>query len=83
MVGETQEPSIPDLFCTSVRQTVSLLNSWKNVKKALGLCTVVIAYDPDSTIHGALYGCSHACLKTLLFKEFGPDDFKTSNLRYM
>ena len=39
-----------------------LLNSWKNVQKALGLCTVVIAYDPDSTIHRALYGCSHACL---------------------
>ena len=22
---------------------------------------VVKAYDPDSTIHGAFYGCSHAC----------------------
>ena len=32
------------------------------MKKALRLSTVVIAHDPDSTIHGALYGCSHPCL---------------------
>ena len=28
---------------------------------------VVIAHDPDSTIHKALYGCSHACFLYQLF----------------
>ena len=30
---------------------------------------VVIAYDPDSTIHGALYGCIHACYLITRFKS--------------
>ena len=47
------------LFCTSVCQT-GFTKFLKNVQKALELCTVVIAYDPDSTILGALYGCIHA-----------------------
>jgi len=47
------------LFCMSVRQTV-FTKFLKNVQKALELCTVVIACNPDSTIHGALYGCIHA-----------------------
>ena len=38
------------------------------MKKALRLSTVVIAHDPDSTIHGALYGCSHPCFKVLALR---------------
>ena len=52
---------MPDFFVSLSIRLFFFTKFLKNVKKVLKLCTVVIAHNPDSTIHGALYGCSHAC----------------------
>ena len=61
MVGQTSEFSIPDLFVVRLSVRLFITKFLKNFKKAIRPCRVVIAQDPDSTIHGALYGCSHPC----------------------